>query len=318
MDDVVSKRILLAKEFYLHGVELAKNNDPLSKMLAIHNFHIAIEITVKSILLKYDIRNDRTLNIDFESMLSEVDRHQDFKERGLKLPYRQEIRNLNQMRNLVQHHAIEPDQSSMDDWRLFSKQFLEKTFMSYFDIDFDNVNRMDFVADDGLKKYMNLALLHISNRDFASASCCAAAAFEYASLSISSFIPESSASFFVRSSLYRSGIDFEGLENAFRKTHKRIDESEHFAALLASGLNLADYNKFKEATPFVTIMFGGNPHFETVENKEFGEETTKWLAEFVISTLIKWQQLGLSPKIPDHLASGAHGFIDEETARIKT
>jgi hypothetical protein len=287
MDDVVSKRILLAKEFYLHGVELARKSDPLSKMLAIHNFHIAIEITVKSILLKYEIRNDRTLNIDFEALLNEVDKHQDFKKKGLKLPYRQEIRNLNQMRNLVQHHAIEPDQSSMDDWRLFSKQFLEKTFKSYFDIDFDEVNRIYFVADDGLKKYLNLALLHITNRDFSSASCCAAAAFEYASLSISNFIPDSSASFLVSSSLFHSGMDFKGLQDAFRQTHKRIDESVHFAALLASGLSLADYKKFKEATPFVTIMLAGNPHYETVGNKEFGEETTKWLVQFVISTLIK-------------------------------
>jgi len=312
MDDVVTKRIVLAKEFHLNGIELGRNNDPLSKMMAVHNFHIGIEIAVKSILLKYEIRNEKTLNIDFESMLNEVNKHQEFRDKGLQIPYRQEIRNLNQMRNLVQHHVMEPDQSTMDDWRLFSSRFLTRVFKEYFDVDFEKVNRISFVADSVLRKFLNAALEHVSEEKYYSASCLAAAAFEYSSLSISSFIPDSSASFFVSSSLRHSSFDFDGLQRAFKDTHKRIDQAEHFSALLASGLKLSDYKKYKDFSPFVTIMAGGNPHFETNSSKQFTAESSAWLVQFVTSSLVKWQQLSLSPRVPEYLSESADAFIEQE------
>lgn len=318
MDDAVSKRILLAKEFHLNAITLAKNNDPLSKMMAVHNFHIGIEIAIKSILLKYDIRSEKTLNIDFESMLNEVDRHKSFQDSGLRLPYRQEIRNLNLLRNLVQHQAMEPDQSSMDDWRLISSRFLSRVFKEYFEVDFEKVNRIFFVSDNVLKKYLNTASAYISEENYDSASCLAAAAFEYAALSISDFIPDSSVSFFVSNSLRRSGFDYEGIQKAFKETHARIDQSEHFAALLATGLRLSDYRKYKDSSPIVTIFYGGKPHFEVIENKTFTAESSIWLAEFVISSLMKWQQLSLEPRVAEYVFEGANAFIDEEIASRKT
>lgn len=312
MDDVVNKRILLAKEFHLNGIELGQNSDPLSKMMAVHNFHIGIEITIKSILLKYEIRTEKTLNIDFESMLNEVDRHQEFHGKGLRIPYRQEIRKLNQMRNLVQHHAMEPDQSTMDDWRLFSSRFLTRVFKDYFDVDFEKVNRISFVADSVLRRFLNTALEHVSEEKYDSASCLAAAAFEYSSLSISSFIPDSSASFFVSSSLRHSGFDFDGLQEAFKDTHRRIDQAEHFSALLASGLKLSDYKRYKDCSPIVNIMVGGNPHFSTSSNKQFTAESSAWLVQFVTSSLVKWQQLSLNPRVPERLSRGADAFIEKE------
>lgn len=311
MDDVIQKRVLLAKEFYLNGVESSRKTDPLNKMMAVHNFHISIEIAVKSILLKYEIRNEKTLNIDFESMLNEVDKFQEFKEKGLKLPYRQEIRNLNQMRNLVQHHVIEPDESNMDDWRLFSYRFLQRVFNSYFEIDFDKVSRISFINDEGLRKYLERSQREMTNNNYNSSSCFSAGAFEYASLSFSDFIPNSSSEFFITSGLGHSGVSRD-LQDAFKKTLKRVDDSEHFSALLASGVNLSDYKKYKDSSPIVHIMLGGRQQYETFSGKVFDQESTLWLQNFVISTFIKWQQLGLNPKIPDHLLEAAMSHLEKE------
>jgi len=311
MDDIVGKRLLLSKEFHLNGVELVKRTtDPLSKMMAVHNFHIAVEIAIKCILLKYEIRNEKTLNIDFESMLNDIDRHKEFQEKGLRLSHRQEIRNLNQMRNLVQHHAMEPDQSSMDDWRLYSSKFLTRLFKDYFDVDFEKVNRLSFVRDSCLTKFLAKALDLALSSDFTSASCLAAAAFKYASSSLSTLIPSSSASFFVGSSLRASGFDSSGIQRAFEQTHERINQSEHFAALLASGLNLSDYKKYLDNSPIVIILCGGKPVFQDFGNKTYDSDSTTWLINFVITTIIKWQQLGLDPRVTDYCLPGATEFID--------
>lgn len=244
-------------------------------------------------------------------MLNEVDQFQEFKNRGLKLPYRQEIRNLNLMRNMVQHHVIEPDQSSMDDWRLFSYRFLKRVFDNYFEIDFDKISRISFVNDEGLRNYLEKAQQEFEVGDYDSASCLAAGAFEYASFSISDFIPGSNSEFFITSSLRHSGVG-RYLHDAFQKTLKRVDESEHFSALLASGVNLSEYKKYKDSSPFVHIMADGQQHYDTYVGKIFDQESTAWLQNFVITTFIKWQQLGLEPKIPAHMLEPAIESLDKD------
>jgi hypothetical protein len=117
------RRLLLAKQLYLHGLKHSRNPGALNKMIAIHNFHNAIETTLRAIFLHYEIRAEKQLNIEFESMLNEIDNNEAFKEKGKRLPYRQEMRNLNQIRNLVQHHVHEPEGSAMEDWRVFTSRF---------------------------------------------------------------------------------------------------------------------------------------------------------------------------------------------------
>lgn len=304
MHDVIQKRVLLAKEFHLSGIDNAQKKDPLSKMMAVHNFHISIEIAVKSILLKYEIRSEKTLNIDFESMLNEVDQFEKFKSKGIKLPYRQEIRNLNLMRNMVQHHVIEPDESSMDDWRLFSYRFLKRVFNDYFGMDFDRASRISFINDEGLRMYLEKAQEQIDSSDYSSASCLLAGAFEYASISISSFIPKSNSEFIITSRLGHTGST-STIKDAFKETLKRVDEVEHFSVLLASGVSLSDYKKYKDSSPFAQIMLAGNITYQTHAGKVFDKDSTTWQQSFVVNTVIKWQQLGLSPQIPEHLKDAA-------------
>lgn len=316
MQDVIQKRVLLAKEFHLSGIECAQKKDPLSKMMAVHNFHISIEIAVKSILLKHEIRNEKTLNIDFESMINEVDQFKEFKSKGMKLPYRQEIRNLNSMRNMVQHHVIEPDESSMDDWRLFSYRFLKLVFNDYFGMDFDRASRISFVNDEGLRMYLDEAQKKLDSNDYGSASCLVTGAFEYASISISNFIPRSSSEFFITSRLGHAGSTSE-IKDAFKDTLKRVDEVEHFSALLASGVSLSDYKKYKDLSPFAQIMLAGNIIYQTHAGKIFDKDSTTWLHGFVINTLIKWQQLGLSPQIPNYLREEAIKSLGEQQENLE-
>lgn len=304
---VIQKRMLLAKEFYLNGVESAYKKDPLNRMIAVHNFHISIEITIKSILLKYEIRTEKTLNIDFESMLNAVDGFGDFKENNLKLPYRQEIRNLNSMRNLVQHHVNEPSENDMDDWRLFSYRFLKRVFKSYFEIDFDEISRISFIDNEGLKQYLTQSKKKIDNEDYYSASCLAAGAFEYAYSSILSFVPKSRSAFFITGQLSTKDI-----KDAFKETLERVEQSEHFSALLASGVSLIDYKKYKDSTPSVHILIGGGHFYQTFDKTVFNKESTIWLQNFVINTFIKWQQLGLDPKIPDSMLNSAIESLEQK------
>ncbi len=98
MEQAVVRRLMLSKEFFRHALGRSEMSGALNKMIAVHNFHISIEITLRAIMLHHQIRTEKTLNIDFETMLSEIDNHPPFKQSGQKLPYRQELRNLTPIR----------------------------------------------------------------------------------------------------------------------------------------------------------------------------------------------------------------------------
>lgn len=310
MEHFVNRRLLLAKEFYSNAIDLCNHSDSVSKMIAIHNFHIAIEITLKAILLRYEIRSEKTLNIDFETMLSDIDRHQAFKDEDKRVPYRQEVRNLNQMRNMVQHHAMEPDQNSIEDWKTITHQFLEKTFLLYFNEEFEYISRVSFIADDLLQGYMRKALSLISQGEYSSAACFIVAAFEYAKISISKLIPRSSSSFHVASTLFHSGMDLREIQEAFKKTHERIDESILYSTVLATGITVAEYGRLREALPIVIVAFMGHPHCQSWHGKEYSKEEVSWACNFVISCIMRWQSQGLSPIVPENLTSGATQFLE--------
>ncbi len=55
------RRLLLAKQLYLHGLEHSYIKGSLNKMISIHNFHNAIEITLRAIFLRFEIRAEKQL-----------------------------------------------------------------------------------------------------------------------------------------------------------------------------------------------------------------------------------------------------------------
>ena len=73
------RRLLLAKQFYEHAMDHSRGGDALGKMIAVHNFHNAIEIVLRAIMLEHEIRPTRELNLNFESLMGEIDQFEKFK-----------------------------------------------------------------------------------------------------------------------------------------------------------------------------------------------------------------------------------------------
>ena len=282
---ITIRRLLLAKQMFSHGLEHSLITSPLSKMIAIHNFHNAIEIALRAIFLHFEIRPEKELNIGFENMLGEIDKYPEFKAKGVKLPYRQEMRNLNQVRNLVQHHANEPANSTIEDMKVFSRRFLIKVFANFWGCDFDTLNSLDLISDTNAKKLLSLSSEEMIKRDYKKALTLIETTFYWASRNLFNFLPTntqyhhsvefSHLSDFSRklvgvlkdvksdSNEHFSGLRFRsshGIGNGFKELDrfaeqlggslKRVqDTSVYFAALFTSGVNLVDYKRFKECTP---------------------------------------------------------------------
>jgi hypothetical protein len=318
IDQVTLRRLLLAKQLYLHALEHSRQAGALNKMIAVHNFHNAIEVTLRGIALHHELRPERELNLDFETRLNLVDQAPIFKGQQ-KLPYRQELRKLNFVRNLVQHHAHEPEDSTMEEWRVFSHRFLDRAFREYFASAFDEIDGLDLIVDPRLRRVVTMSRDANARRDWAASARACKVAFRLGSASLSSFLPDEgfNSSLFVLGSLTRDA----DLANAFRPfvdaVYRRIRDAERYATVLSSGISPRDLQRFEISGPSTMITKKG---FSFHSRKEATEESARWMHSFVVESLLRWQSAGLDPRVPDALESECNSFCDEvarsETARL--
>jgi hypothetical protein len=321
------RRLLLSKQLYLHGLDHSHRAGALNKMIAVHNFHNAIEIVLRAVFLHYDIRPDKELNIAFGAMLSEIANHQDFRSKGIKLPYHRELLNLNQLRNIVQHHAVEPPSATMDEWRVFTKRFLERACQIYFGIEFDGISLLETIEDTILKRLLGLSLLNISGNDLKRSLTLAKVAFECAAESIWSFLPEEGPSSkysitrpiqmydFQLRALRRPSIPHElrtTLEETFEILAEKARKAECYAALLSSGVSLVDYKRFESSTPQVSFSLDHSVHAHWGK-AEPDEETTRWVHDFVVNAIAQWQFLGLAPTVSDWHKETAQKLFENDS-----
>lgn len=287
--------------------------------MAVHNFHIGIELVLRTILLKYDIRREKELNINFNALLKDADKA--LKDQDIKIPFQQQIKALNTMRGLIQHHAKVPDSSDIDDYRLYSEKFLASVFEDYFECDFDETNRVSFVKNGHLKTLLEISATRLSEDEYIKSACYSAAVFEYARYSISHEIKGMYNARRISSAMSRfrgnNRRDEYELKYAFERTLERVLESERLTILLTSGVLLSDYRKFNKLAPYVKFASMGNPHFFfTGSDFNVNHDVAEWLLQFVVNSIINWQQIGLNPMLGNEHIRGFDHFLEKGVERI--
>lgn len=306
------RKLLLAKQLYLHGLEHSNNAGMLDKMIAVHNFHNAIEIVLKAIVLHFDIRPEDQLGIDFRIMINEINKHKVFKEKGLALPYQREILNLNQHRNLIQHHGTEPASSTIEDSRVITKQFLIDVYKDYFDKSFDELTVVDMIDDYILRELLRISSESLIELKFRKSVILSTVGFEWARRAISDFLPdENILSAFLR---VPSECKIEHLEDILKRFEEKVDNNLHFATLLSSGVKLVDYKQFQTITPVVNFTTTGRPHVHFRSSLP-DEKKARWLHNFVVNTVIHWQSIGLKLGIPERCQNAMEEIIRERGVR---
>jgi len=305
---VTCRRLSLCKQLFLHGYNSSYKTDGLSKMMAVHNFHNSLELFLRSLFLHYNIRQEKTINIEFEVMLSEIDSWCS-KNKKSTLPYRQELRNLNQQRNHVQHHAIEPETSTMDYWRVYTRLFFEVAFKQFYDIDFESFNSISLINDHIIGAILEKSSALKNESKFEESIFHAKLSFQVAALSFQENMPsEGLHSAFFLSSKFRGMSDVTSL---IEKLTERIKMSEQFTLILTSGINSSDYTKYIYETPNIQFSINGYPHFNSRSGITYTAENCSWILETTINWILMWQRNGINVKVPDYMIDNIKKISEE-------
>lgn len=303
------RRLLLAKQLYLHGVTHSHQEGALNKMIAVHNFHNAIEIVLKAILLHYEIRPHKELNITFDVMLSTIDGYQDFKKNDLKLPYRQQLVVLNQQRNQVQHHAVEPESSMMEEWRVFTHRFLEKVYVIYFELQFISLSALDIVEDNTLESILRESLSSLEANNLKRSLVLAKLAFEWAAEALLKFLPEQQFSGLFSHTTRLHQLDAP--KNFFQDLLNMSQEAGFFAVLLWSGISPLEYRQFRSCADVVQVDFSESGRSYIYWKGHLpNNESIRWVHDFVVGAIVHWQTLGLVANLSKWKAQAAKNLIE--------
>ena len=107
------RQLVLAKSIYLHGCNHASCKDSVSRMLAIHHFDNAIEMVLKCAAGKQGLTPERR-HFYFEELLEKVS----------DLPLKNQVKDLHQARNIVQHQGDIPSVESVIKYQGYTEDFL--------------------------------------------------------------------------------------------------------------------------------------------------------------------------------------------------
>lgn len=306
------RKLLLAKQLYFHGLEHSNNVGMLDKMIAVHDFHNAVEIVLKAIILHFDIRPENQLNINFVTMINEINKHKTFKEKNIVLPYQREVTNLNQYRNFVQHHGFEPESSNIDEFRVITKHFLIDVYQDYFDKSFDDLSAVDIVDDYILRELLRISLVSITESKFGKSVILSTIAFKWASRAISDFLPVNK----ILSTFFRVPYEckIEHLDEILKRLEEKVDDNLYLTALLSSGVKLVDYKWFQSIAPIVNFVESGSPyvHWRALLPDE---DKARWLHNFIVNTIIHWQTIGLKLGVPEKCKKAMEEIIKERGIR---
>jgi len=277
---ITFRRLIVAKQMYLHALQHSEMPGELDRMIAIHNFHNAIEITLKAIIIHNDICTDKKLDFKFSELITEIEKK--FVGQGIKIHYKQELINMNLARNLAQHHASEPFRSGLDEARVYTREFLQEVFNDFFAINFDEVSQVDALVNDDLRTILKMAQDSFKNGDIERGLLITRFAFDL--LIESCLEPESSEIHGVVNALIGEDQD----DIIFHELASRIVNVEQRLFLVSRGIPLLEYDYFKNSTPSIYITSDGIGIYW--DNQPTLQADASRVFDFVVSMAIQFQR----------------------------
>lgn len=290
MQSVIKQKLVLAKNFYIRARNIEDSNDALDRMVAIHHFHIAIEITLRTLVTKYGISTYKD-NSGFADLIGIIGKSTKFKSEGLKIPYEGKIRTVNIRRNDIQHNFIEPSSDAVRRTGLDTYSFLFETYATHFTENFDTLSEAILINSIRLRRCVEYAYKHCSRKNYASTYRCLSVAFELARIYTKK--PHDGTE------IFNTFHDLSNLSTNDDMPEELIDYLERIGAqtnrnteslmLHSSGIDFKAYTEFRKHKPYVSFMGNGSVHFGFEPNRDPSEAECISAIEFVIRTILDWQ-----------------------------
>jgi len=319
VDDLTRKKLLYAKQFYLHGEQHARAKNPVDRMIALHHFHIATEIALKAAYLILDPSVD-LMNVSFLGVKEEVKKHFEWLDN-----FNVFLNDLNALRNKTQHKAEVVSPEDIPDYQMKTWNFLSEFFRRAFDVSFEKLDLTDRIEDERLRRVLVWARELIEQDDYQLSVAISKGAYEIGLLSFKESLRElermkNEVDFRLRlhnPNLYAMAIrdrNIKAFKDDFLDFHSELVRFleryvETNLDVLKNIVSAGDYGNFQDRKQFYNIRpnvvwntAGGLTYLPIINGKpevEPQKREANWVREYVIGAIIDWQERGFDPKWDD-------------------
>jgi hypothetical protein len=308
------RRLLLSKRLYYHAFQhYEQSGIDIDKMIAIHNYHNAIEVFLKTIWSAYDVGaglNEKDPNrISFPKLIECIDQYMR-KDEGPPLPYKTDLININTNRNQVQHQGIEPSKATVDEVHFWTDKFIKNAYELYFGIKFHEVSIIGLIIDDLLKGLMFRANQLLLEKNYKMSLVYTEIAWNYALDSIKDVNEDwrySSLAGTAWSMFEKNNPNIAVLfsELNWRLT-EQLTEIEGELSLLRLGLNAHTYRNYYEISPNV---YDNDNEIRIEWYEEPSENDAIQAIDIVSSIFINLQSIKKIPRVKETFIERAKKLI---------
>ncbi len=148
---VLIKELVIAKSMLLHGISHSMSKDPLSRVIAVLHFDYFVETVLKAFLRAQGANTSKLWKMNLFDLLKEADKlwKSKFNE---PLPFYHELGGLRKLRDQVQHEAHIPSVEVVENYRVIVRNFAYVVFSKGFNLEFDEVSLSELVENPELRQ----------------------------------------------------------------------------------------------------------------------------------------------------------------------
>lgn len=284
MDEVIIKRLAVAKHLYQQGVALSYESEPTNG-LCLLPFHDSIEMFMKICADVKGVKIDRkTMFMDYFSKLPDLQNSS-------------QMQNLNNKRVALKHHGEIPSSLDIEIARANTTEFFELNTPPFFNIKFSEISMISLIKYSSVTGWLSKANTAHQRGDYSESICLSHVAFEDLLLcheEDKSYLFESPFSTVKECKrFFRDTKIDRQLDENIKKIRKDLLNIDDALTIIGLGINYKQYTKFKLLSPYINVWPGkGERIFEwhPKENVLANSRNSSFCFDFVVSCALHIQR----------------------------
>jgi hypothetical protein len=290
--EILISRLVKSKQIFLRGKEFASRLGGFNHLIAIILIDQAIESCLCTVIVALDKNVKNLSNLKFRELFTKADLatqnaiKRDMPEGSVFQPFEYGITTMHKIRNSAQHEGIIPSEEELKRCIIYCEDFLKRTFLRCFTINYDEVYLADVILYNDVRKYFKEAEDAFSKNDLEGTTVGLAKCYKFLQKHMSKNFPwESELEALIQADPYDADSN---------KTNKIVDLIKYVdnkVNILGSGSKLLDYKLFQEKAPVVNISYGGEITGCYLKTTEISKEDCIRMFDFVYNMILAHQTL---------------------------
>lgn len=290
----LTDKLVCAKYIFLQGKETLEKGTPYASGLALLAFQDSLEMVLRIIIEALQLPSSETAA--FHTLVAEI-------EKKVKITHKTALMQINKARVNFKHYGLEPNKKDVDKFENDLEAFFINILNDTLHIDFEKVSLAKLIKHQRTCNFLMVAENYLQSGDYKKSIESSAIAFELYWMFFHRDHENEYDTDFIRNVSTLNGVrslcEVESIVSVLKKLAdnltKNFKELSRERNIMAHGITLHEYRKFKYYSPDISISMVGLPHIGSYRygrGESFDYQTALFCYNFSLDSILKMQNGG--------------------------